>query len=57
MTLGLRYQRYHVVLEGYSGADWNTLSNDSKETIGYIFNIVGGDYDFITTLSKKPCCT
>jgi len=42
MTLGLHYQRYPVVLEGYINADWNTLSDDSKATSGYIFSIDGG---------------
>ena len=42
MTLGLHYQKYPTVLEGYSDADWNTLSDDSKATSGYIFNIAGG---------------
>jgi len=42
MTLGMHYQRYHAVLEGYNDADWNTLSNDSKATNGYIFSIAGG---------------
>jgi len=41
MTLGLHYQKYLVVLERYSDADWNTLSDDSKATSGYIFSIVG----------------
>ncbi|XP_050896655.1 uncharacterized mitochondrial protein AtMg00810-like [Lathyrus oleraceus] len=38
----IAYVRFPVVLEGYSGADWNTLSDDSKETSGYVFNIAGG---------------
>src|SRR3954465_5613939 len=42
IDLGLHYQKFHVVLEGYSDADWNTLSDDSKATSGYVFNIVGG---------------
>jgi len=42
MTLGLHYQRYPTVIEGYSDADWNTLSDDSKATSGYIFSIAGG---------------
>jgi len=42
MTLGLHYQKYPVVLEGYNDADWNTLSDDSKATSGYIFSIAGG---------------
>jgi hypothetical protein len=42
MTLGLHYHKYPVVLEGYIDADWNTLSDDSKATSGYIFSIAGG---------------
>jgi len=41
MALGLHYQRY-LVLEKYSDADWNTLSDDSKATSGYMFSIAGG---------------
>lgn len=39
MNLGLHYQRFPIVLEGYIDADWNTLSDDSKATSGYIFSI------------------
>ncbi|CAL9017449.1 unnamed protein product, partial [Prunus brigantina] len=42
MNLGLHYEKFPAVLEGYSDADWNTLSDDSKATSGYIFNIAGG---------------
>lgn len=42
MNLGLHYQRFSIVLEGYNGADWDTLSNDSREINGYIFSIDGG---------------
>ncbi|KAK2382392.1 hypothetical protein QL285_069931 [Trifolium repens] len=42
MNLRLHYKRFPAVLEGYSDADWNTLSDDSKATSGYIFNIAGG---------------
>ena len=42
INLGLHYKRFLVVLEGYNDADWNTLSDDSKATNGYIFNIAGG---------------
>ncbi|XP_021714888.1 uncharacterized protein LOC110682853 [Chenopodium quinoa] len=41
-NLGLHYERFPAVLEGYSDADWNTLSDDSKATRGYIFSIAGG---------------
>ena len=42
MNLGLHFQKFSVVLEGFSDADWNTLSDDSKATSGYIFCIAGG---------------
>ncbi|KAM7494813.1 hypothetical protein LguiB_029422 [Lonicera macranthoides] len=42
MDLKLHYQKFPAVLEGYSDADWNTLSEDSKATSGYIFCIAGG---------------
>ncbi|CAL1352493.1 unnamed protein product [Linum trigynum] len=41
-NLGIHYQRFPAVLEGYSDANWNTLSDDSKATSGYVFNIAGG---------------
>jgi hypothetical protein len=50
MNLGLHYQRFPAVLEGYSDADWNTLSDDSKATSGYIFSIAGG---VVSWKSKK----
>ncbi|XP_071710976.1 secreted RxLR effector protein 161-like [Rutidosis leptorrhynchoides] len=50
MNLGLHYNKFPTVLEGYSDADWNKLSDDSKATSGYIFNIVGGA---ISWKSKK----
>ena len=42
MNLGLHFKKFPVVLEGFSDVDWNTLSNDSKATSGYIFSIAGG---------------
>lgn len=42
INLGLHYKRFPAVLEGYNDADWNTLSDDSKATSGYIFSIAGG---------------
>ena len=50
INLGLHYKRFPAVLEGYSDADWNTLSDDSKATSGYIFSIAGGA---ISWKSKK----
>ncbi|KAL0550085.1 hypothetical protein IC582_014583 [Cucumis melo] len=40
-NLGLHYDKFLAVLEGYNDADWNSLSDDSKATSDYIFNIVG----------------
>ena len=43
---GLLYNKYPAVLEGYSDADWNTLSGDSLSTSGFIFTLGGGaDYN------------
>jgi hypothetical protein len=42
MNLRLCYHKFPAVLEGYSDADWNTLSDDSKATSGYVFSIAGG---------------
>ena len=42
MLLGLHYKKYPAVLERYNDADWNTLSDDSKATSGYILSIAGG---------------
>ena len=42
MNLGLHYQKFPLVLEGYNDADWNTISDDSKVISGYIFSIVDG---------------
>ena len=50
MNLGLHYGKFPAVLEGYNDADWNTLSDDSKATSGYIFSIAGGA---ISWKSKK----
>ena len=42
MNLGLHYEKkIQAVLEGYSDADWNILSDDSIATSGYIFSIAG----------------
>ncbi|KAL4032484.1 hypothetical protein IC575_005562 [Cucumis melo] len=41
-NLGLHYNKFPTVLEGYNDADWNSLSDDSKATSCYIFNIAGG---------------
>ena len=36
------YRKYPVVLEDFCGADWKTLSGDSRSTTGYIFTLGGG---------------
>ena len=42
MNLGLHYEKFFAVLKGYNDVDWNTLSDDSKATSGYISSIIGG---------------
>ncbi|GKA96268.1 hypothetical protein Tco_0818363 [Tanacetum coccineum] len=42
MNLRLHYNKFPAVLEGYSDADWNSFSDDSKASSGYIFSIAGG---------------
>ena len=42
MNIGLHYESFLVVLEGYCDVDWNTLLDDSKATNGYIFSIIKG---------------
>ncbi|XP_050121395.1 secreted RxLR effector protein 161-like [Malus sylvestris] len=41
INFGLCYEKLPAILEGYSDADWNIFSEDSKATNGYVFNIVG----------------
>ena len=38
---GLHYTRYHVVLEGYSDANWISNVKDSKSYSGYVFTLGG----------------
>ncbi|XP_077215577.1 secreted RxLR effector protein 161-like [Tasmannia lanceolata] len=42
ITNGIHYHRFPAVLEGFSDVDWNTLSEDSKSTTGYVFTIGSG---------------
>ena len=42
VNYGLLYQKYPAVIEGYSDADWNTLSSDSLSTTGYVFTLGSG---------------
>nr|GEX75899.1 zinc finger, CCHC-type [Tanacetum cinerariifolium] len=51
--LALYYNRFPVVLEGYSDASWITESSDSKSTTGWIFTLGGGA---ICWGSKKQTC-
>jgi hypothetical protein len=41
-TYGLCYKKYPTVLKGFSDADWNTLSSDSRSTTGFIFTLGSG---------------
>ncbi|KAL0558516.1 hypothetical protein IC582_003090 [Cucumis melo] len=41
-NLGLHYNKFPAVLEGYNDADLNSLLDESNATSGYIFNIAGG---------------
>ena len=42
LNLGLHFQKFPAILEGFSDVAWNTLSDDSKATSGYIFSIACG---------------
>ena len=35
----LHYTRYHIVLEGYSDANWISNVKDSKSHSGYVFTL------------------
>lgn len=39
INLGIHYHKFPAILEGYSDVDWNSLSEDSKATDDYVFNI------------------
>ena len=41
-NLRLHCNEFFAILEGYNDANWNSLSDDSKTTSGYIFNVAGG---------------
>ena len=49
-NLGLHYKKFPALLEGYRDVDWSSLSNDSKATNDYIFNVAGG---IVVWKSKK----
>ena len=43
MNYGLSYKKYPTIIEGYSDANWNTESEDSYSTTGYVFTLGGGE--------------
>ncbi|KAL0546869.1 hypothetical protein IC582_016787 [Cucumis melo] len=49
-NLGLHYQKFPIALESYIDADWNSLSDDSRDTSDYIFNITR---EVVARKSKK----
>ena len=49
----LHYNKYRVVIEGYSDANWITGSNDVKSTSGYVFILGGGGVSWKS--SKQTC--
>nr|GEU67999.1 zinc finger, CCHC-type [Tanacetum cinerariifolium] len=51
--IALYYDRFPVILEGYSDASWITGSSDSKSTTGWIFTLGGGA---VCWGSKKQTC-
>ena len=53
INLGLSYNDYPTVLEGYSDASWITSATDNKSTSGWIFTIAGGA---VSWASKKQTC-
>ncbi|KAH9736084.1 hypothetical protein KPL71_017967 [Citrus sinensis] len=53
INLGLFYNDYPEVLEGYSDASWVTNTRDNKSTSCWIFTIAGGA---VSWASKKQTC-
>ena len=49
----LHYNKYPVVIEGYSDANWITGSNNVKSTSGYVFLLGGGTVSWKS--SKQTC--
>ena len=41
-SYGLFYKKYPAMIEAFSDVDWNTLSDDSLSTTGYIFTLGSG---------------
>lgn len=51
--LGLHYDRFPAILEGYTDASWISSAGDHKSTTGWIFTLAGGA---ISWKSKKQTC-
>ena len=51
----LNYNKYPPMIEGYSYANWITMSNEVKSTSGYVFTLGGGDVPW--KFSKQSCIT
>ena len=49
----LHYNKYPAVIEGYSDANWITVSNEVKSTSGYVFTLGGGAVSWKS--SKQTC--
>ncbi|PHT32232.1 hypothetical protein CQW23_28569 [Capsicum baccatum] len=49
----LHYNKYPALLEGYSDANWITVSNEVKSTSGYVFTIGG---EAVSWKSSKQTC-
>ena len=49
----LHYNKYPVVIEGYSDANWINGSNDVKSASGYVFILGGGAVSW--KYSKQTC--
>ena len=43
---GLHFTIYHVVLKGYSDANWISNVKDSKSLSGYVFTLRGGSFSW-----------
>ena len=52
-NLGLFYNNFPAVLEGYTDASWITSANDNKSTSGWVFTLAGGA---VSWASKKQTC-
>ena len=49
----LHYNKYPIVIERYSDANWITESNEVKSTSDYVFTLCGGTISW--KLSKQTC--